>query len=374
MDKISYVLGFQKGLAAAHGSPGGGASTHPLHTVTFMSDDGAEVLYKRSVVDGDNCADVVARGLLAAPTKESTVDQVFTYTGWAATAGGAASSSALNAVVADRAVYAAYTSAVRYYTITYLDEDGTVLKTESLSYGTMPSYVATKDEYNLDAWVPEPVAVTGDASYTATWKAKPHFETATWAEISEITHAGTSANNFALGQTKREVLTYADGTTEDIEFVIAKIRDDGSMVLALTHALATPKQMCDTTPYEAAVVYNYLGKYLNNTILPALSQGLQAVLRDALTSVIHKGKIRLMTKENTQTGTQTGAYYESVPWLTTQANRVRKSNGTAVTYWTSSSKSENGVPKFYVINTDGTVRSEAVHPVNTHSVVFLIDV
>ena len=146
------------------------------------------------------------------------------------------------------------------------------------------------------------------------------------------------------------------------------------MVLALTHALATPKQMCDTTPYEAAVVYNYLGKYLNNTILPALSQGLQAVLRDALTSVIHKGKIRLMTKENTQTGTQTGAYYESVPWLTTQANRVRKSNGTAVTYWTSSSKSENGVPKFYVINTDGSVKSEAVHPVNTHSIVFLIDV
>lgn len=374
MDKISYVLGFKKGLTASGGFPGSGAATHPIHTVTFMSGDGAEVLYKRSVVDGDDCADVVARGLLAAPTKESTVDQVFTYAGWAAVFGGAASSSALSAVTEDRAVYAAYTSAVRYYTITYLDEDGTVLKTESLAYGTIPSYVATKDEYNLDAWVPEPVAVTGDASYTATWKAKPQFETATWAEISEITHAGTSANNFALGQTKREVLTYADGTTEDIEFVIAKIRDDGSMVLALTHALATPQPMCKTTPYQSAVVYNHLGDYLDNTIVPAFSQELQTVLREALTSSLHKGKIRLMTKENTQTGTSTGAYYESVPWLTTQANRIRKSNDVAVTYWTSSSKTESGVPKFYVINTDGSVKSEAVHPVNTHSVVFLIDV
>lgn len=370
MDITSFILGFKKGKATG----GGGTTTHPVHTVTFMSEDGSSALYQRSVVDGDNCADVVARGLLETPTKESTVDQVFTYSGWAATAGGAASSNALSAVTADRSVYAAYTSAVRYYTITYLDSDGSVLKTESLAYGTVPSYVATKEDYNLDAWIPEPVAVTGDASYTATWKAKPQFETATWAEISEITHAGTSANNFALGQTKREVLTYADGTTEDIEFVIAKIRDDGSMVLALTHALATPKQMCDTTPYQSAVVNNYLGKYLNNTILPALPQDLQAVLRDALTSVIHKGKIRLMTKENTQTGTQTGAYYESVPWLTTQANRVRKSNGTAVTYWTSSSKDEYGVPKFYIIKTDGAVNSEAMHPVQTHSIVFLIDV
>ena len=153
-----------------------------------------------------------------------------------------------------------------------------------------------------------------------------------------------------------------------------KIRDDGSMVLALTHALATPQPMSKTTPYQAAVVYNHLGDYLDNTIVPAFSQELQAVLRDALTSSIHKGKIRLMTKENTQTGTSTGAFYESVPWLTTQANRIRKSNDVAVTYWTSSYKTENGVPKFYVIDTDGSVKSEAVHPVNTHSVVFLIDV
>ena len=72
MDKISYVLGFKKGLTAAGGSSGSGTATHPLHTVSFMSEDGAEVLYKRSVVDGDDCADVVARGLLETPTKDST--------------------------------------------------------------------------------------------------------------------------------------------------------------------------------------------------------------------------------------------------------------------------------------------------------------
>lgn len=371
IDIISFILGFKKGVGV--GSGAGGNTTHPVHTVTFMTEDGANVLYQRSVVDGDDCADVVARGMLSTPTKESTVDMVFTYSGWALEAESVADSTALKTVTEDRSVYATFTDSPRYYTITYYDGD-TVLKTESLPYGAIPSYVATKEGFNLDKWIPEPVAVTADASYTATWKAKPQFETATWAEISEITHAGTSANNFALGQTKREALTYADGTTEDIEFVIAKIRDDGSMVLALTHALATPQPMSKTTPYQAAVVYNHLGEYLDNTIVPAFSQELQAVLRDALTSSIHKGKIRLITTGNTNTGTSTGAYYESVPWLTTQANRIRKSNDVAVTYWTSSYKMENGVPKFYVIDTDGSVKSEAVHPVNTHSVVFLIDV
>lgn len=166
MEINSFVIGYKKGKAS------GVAATHPLHTVTFMSEDGAEVLYKRSVVDGDNCADVVARGLLAAPTKESTAQYNYTHSGWSRTSGAAASSSALSAVTEDRTVYAAYTSAVRYYTVTYLDEDGTVLKTESLAYGSMPSYAPEKVGYDFDTWSPKLGTVTGDAIYTASWKSK----------------------------------------------------------------------------------------------------------------------------------------------------------------------------------------------------------
>ena len=89
-------------------------------------------------------------------------------------------------------MYAAYTSAVRYYTITYNDGD-TVLNTERMAYGSVPNYEPTKDDYDFVAWTPTPVAVTGDASYSATWQMKAAFETTSWSEIAEICNAGQAA-------------------------------------------------------------------------------------------------------------------------------------------------------------------------------------
>lgn len=169
MDILSFVLGYKKGKATGGG--GGGAAVDPVYTVTFMSWDGLTVLGQRSVVDSDNCADMVARGKWPKPTKESTPQYNYTYSGWSETSGGDADASALSAVTEDRTVYAAFTSAVRYYTITYLDDDGSVLKIESLAYGDMPSYTPKKDGYDFVSWSPnEPV--TGNMSYTASWKQK----------------------------------------------------------------------------------------------------------------------------------------------------------------------------------------------------------
>ena len=191
----------------------GGGAIEGVHTVTFMSEDGSSVLYERLVVDGDDCANVVDRGLLDAPTKESTAQYEYTYSGWSLTSGGAADANALKSVTADRTVYAAFASAVRYYTITYYDGD-TVLKTESLPYGSMPSYKPTKDDYDFVAWTPAPVAVTGDASYSAAWQMKAAFETATWEQIAEICDSGRAADTFKVGDAKPVTLTYDNGTTE----------------------------------------------------------------------------------------------------------------------------------------------------------------
>ena len=193
------------------------ASMEGVHTVTFMTEDGSSVLYERLVVDGDDCANVVDRGLLAAPTKDSTVQYDYTYSGWSLTSGGSANASALSSVTSDRTVYAAFTSAVREYTITYLDSDGSVLKTESLAYGSMPNYEATKDDYDFVAWTPAPVAVTGDASYIATWQMKAAFATATWNEIASICKAGNAASMFALGDTRS--LTLKDGRELILEII-----------------------------------------------------------------------------------------------------------------------------------------------------------
>ena len=66
--------------------------------------------------------------------------------------------------------------AVETYTITFKDEDGNVLQSGKVPYGTMPTAPADPTKagdivysYTFSGWTPEIVAVTGDATYTATY-------------------------------------------------------------------------------------------------------------------------------------------------------------------------------------------------------------
>lgn len=167
-DALSFPEGMVEAVGGITGGASGGSLPDDVHQVTFMN--GGEELWVRSVADGDACADVLARGLIETPAKESTVQYDYTYSGWSLTDGGSADSAALAAVTEDRTVYAAYTAALRKYTVTYYDEDGAaVLHTEQLAYGAVPAYVPTKDGAVFESWTPAPAAVTGDASYTVTW-------------------------------------------------------------------------------------------------------------------------------------------------------------------------------------------------------------
>jgi len=189
----------------------GGTSPY-LRCVTFLNHDGTELGVKPVAV-GDDCADPIERGIFTTPTRESDVQYDYTFSGWSATQGGTASSDALKEVNEDRTVYAAYTGAVRYYTITYYDTDGTtVLKTESLPYGAVPSYEPLHDSYTFDKWTPDPVPVTGDASYTVQWLAKPSFAGSAWSKIAEISESGQAAEYFAVGEERIIPVTIGSNT------------------------------------------------------------------------------------------------------------------------------------------------------------------
>lgn len=136
------------------------------YTVTFMSEDGQTVLYEKQVMEHDNCANPVTYNLLAKPTKESTAQYDYTFSGWSTTQGGAASSSALTNITDDRTVYVAFNSAVRYYTVNFYDGE-TLLKSMICEYGTTPSYTPEKVGYIFDGWDTAIVPVTGDANYYA---------------------------------------------------------------------------------------------------------------------------------------------------------------------------------------------------------------
>lgn len=213
------------GITGTMAAGGTGSLPADVHQVTFM--DGSEVLYVRSVADGDNCADPVQRDLIDAPAKASTVDTVYTHSGWSLADDGTADSNALSAVTADRTVYATYTSAVRYYTITFYDADGeTVLKTEQMVYGEMPSYTPEKDGHKFTGWEPALSEVSGDISYTAQWIEMLSLETTTWPTIAEKAASGEAANVFALGDTKTMNLTLADGSTHTVLLEIAGFNHD----------------------------------------------------------------------------------------------------------------------------------------------------
>lgn len=211
MDINSFVIGFKKGKAS--GGNGGG-SVENANTVTFMSEDGSTVLYQLQVLDGNTCADVVEQGIIATPTKDSTPQTVYTYSGWSLTSGGAADSNALFNITEDRTVYAAFAGAVRYYTITFYDGD-TVLKSESIPYGAMPqSFTPEKEEHIFQYWEPEIEAVTGDAAYYAKFIEQIILENASWAKISELSENGLSENYFAVGDRKKIAVKGKVGTVD----------------------------------------------------------------------------------------------------------------------------------------------------------------
>lgn len=150
------------------GGGGGSSSDERVKYVTFMY--GETELLKYPVISGDTCHDPVADGMIDTPTKEQTVSTVYTYSGWALTDGGAASSSALANVTEDRTVYVAFAASARKYTANFYD-GSTLKKTEQVGYGSKATPPDTlKDGYDFVGWTPSDLTITGDTDFYGTWE------------------------------------------------------------------------------------------------------------------------------------------------------------------------------------------------------------
>lgn len=336
--------------------PVGGGSSADVRYVTFIGADGT-VLYKKPVAVGDDCVDVAAKGLISTPTKESTVAEVYTYSGWSITEGGEADADALKNVTADRTVYAAFTVSARLYTITYYDGD-TVLHTEQLPYGAMPSYVPEKSGYICLGYNPELAEVTSDASYAVIFEVAQDFANASWDFISRVSKTGQAASVFKLGDERTETLTWSDGTTEQITFQIGQIyqteTEDGTKVITLVPKQLLSKQSAwgldSRFGWRKDYALSDLKTFLEGTVLTGLPNELQAVLQTADTKAIlgfignSKHYYKIAPLRHSEIG-----YYESGNEITdasqlppntiygfgaTQASRVRKDpSGVARSWW-----------------------------------------
>lgn len=150
--------------------PTGGGSSADVRYVTFIGADGATLIVKPVAV-GDDCADVVAKGLISTPTKEMTVAEVYTYSGWSLTEGGAASSSALKNVTEDRTVYAAFTATARLYWARFYDDSNELMQESQVAYGTQATPPdTTKEGYAFVSWTPSNLTIYGDTDFVGTWE------------------------------------------------------------------------------------------------------------------------------------------------------------------------------------------------------------
>ncbi|MCI2085561.1 MAG: InlB B-repeat-containing protein [Olsenella sp.] len=115
----------------------------------------------------------------ATPTKVSDAQYNYEFSGW---------NPEVSKVTGDVAYTAQYKATLRTYTITWTNDDGTVLATSQVNYGEKPEFTGSTPTkaadaqytYTFKGWDPEVVSVTGDATYKATYDKKVNEYTITW--------------------------------------------------------------------------------------------------------------------------------------------------------------------------------------------------
>ena len=143
------------------------------YTITFLNEDGA-VLQSGEVAYGE------VPTAPADPTKEATAQCTYTFAGW---------TPEIVSVTGDATYTATFTETVNTYTVTWKNEDGTLLETdENVPYGADPSYdgetpVKAADAqytYTFSAWENDLTPVTGDVTYTAVFSSTVNTYTIKW--------------------------------------------------------------------------------------------------------------------------------------------------------------------------------------------------
>ena len=147
------------------------------YTVSFADEDGTE-LQSVKVEYGKNPS---YSG--ETPVKESTEKSTFVFAGWSDGKMTYRISDTLPKVTGDAVYKAVYADTEKEYTVTFVNEDGTVLQTVKVPYGTVPAYTGKtpvkaetdKSTFVFSGWTPEIAEVTGDAAYKAVFTevAKP---------------------------------------------------------------------------------------------------------------------------------------------------------------------------------------------------------
>ena len=169
--KLTATLGIFSLLLTACQETEKGPKTY---NVTWKNFDGAILEVDEGVVEG-----TVPTYDGPNPSKANTAQYTYTWTGWTPN---------VEAASQDVEYIATFKEETNVYTITWKNDDGTVLKTNTFAYGETPSFGDTNPtkestaqySYAFNGWSPAILPVTGDATYSATFTEELRKYTVTW--------------------------------------------------------------------------------------------------------------------------------------------------------------------------------------------------
>ncbi len=148
-DNITYVAQF--------------TNTANTHTVIFYDEDGVTELGRAIVAHGGTA--VYPNSL---PIKESTLQHTYSFDQWVTERNGSTKADFTN-ITADQSVFATYSVAVRTYTVTFCDYDGTVLSHMEVAYGNSATAPGDpeREGFRFDGWDHSYSNIIGDLTVKA---------------------------------------------------------------------------------------------------------------------------------------------------------------------------------------------------------------
>lgn len=252
--------------------------------------DGDSLLHTTYVEHGKDTEDPVTSGLVSMPTRESTEQYDYEYSGW---------DISLEYVTDVRVLHTVFDAITRSYKISFYNDD-TLIYSTVLLYGTEVVYereipekqgVEYPEDYQFIGWVPALSPVTGDMEYRAQYAQTGHISD-DWDVIAENAKNGLYKTIYQEGILKRMTLTYADGTQENIEVELVGFDHDdladGSGKACMTfisknllsndhvmNTIGVNRPTGETTSWESSAMRDYL----ITTIYEAFPEKLKAVIQ-----------------------------------------------------------------------------------------------
>lgn len=197
------------------------AYQHITSFLYFYNDTGTTLLYTQTIVDG---ADGKYSG--STPSKSSTAQYTYSFSGWSKKLGGTADSTALKTVVADRNVYAAFTATVRRYTVYFYNGSTLLQKVENVAYGSSATYTGntpvssegSAEDYPFEGFVPDGKNITGNTSCYAQFGSPIFIEeiTDSWETIIDNITNNLHTKKYKIGNYK---IISVDGVGDVIMFI-----------------------------------------------------------------------------------------------------------------------------------------------------------